>query len=116
MPNNLANVLKDIGYLDEAILNYEKSLEFQPNKAELHSNYSVALKMIKLDLALEAVDKAIALKPDMYDAHWNKALVLLAKKNFHDGWKHYEWRWKATNFDSYVLKHKNLVERKKEKC
>ena len=27
----------------------------------------------------------------------------LAGKNFKEGWKNYEWRWKATNFDSKYL-------------
>ena len=115
--NNLANVLKDIGYLDEAIINYEKALEFEPEKAELHSNYSVALKdKFELAKALVAVDKAIALNPQMYDAHWNKALVLLAGKNYQDGWKNYEWRWKATNFDSvYLQTSKPIWSGKKER-
>jgi len=102
--NNLANVLKDMGYLDEAIINYEKAIEMQPQKAELYSNYSVVLKdKYDLERAQVAVEKAIALKENFDDAYWNKALIQLSGKNFKEGWKNYEWRWKATNFDSVYL-------------
>jgi tetratricopeptide (TPR) repeat protein len=102
--NNLANVLKDTGFLDEAIYHYKKSIEFRPDKAELYSNYSVVLKdKYELEESLIQVEKAIELKPDFYDAYWNKALAQLAGKNYKDGWKSYEWRWKATNFDSTFL-------------
>jgi len=115
--NNLANALKDIGFLDEAIVNYEKSIEFQPEKAELYSNYSVALKdKFELDRSLKAIDRALELKPDFHDAHWNKALVQLAAKNYSEGWKNYEWRWQATNFDSiYLNTSKPKWDGKKEK-
>ena len=115
--NNLANVLKDMGYLDEAIFNYEKSIELQPQKAELYSNLSVALKdKHEITESLEKIEEAIALKKDFYDAYWNKALALLAGKNYSDGWKSYEWRWKATNFDStYLETNKPLWSGKKER-
>lgn len=102
--NNLANALKDVGFLDEAIFNYEKAIESQPQKAELHSNLSVALKdKFELSKALKVINKAIDLKEDFYDALWNKGLIQLSMKNYEDGWKSYEWRWKATNFDSTYL-------------
>lgn len=115
--NNLANVLKDMGYLDEAIHNYKKAIEYSPEKAELYSNYSVVLKdKLQLKESLEQVEKAIALKPNFHDAYWNKALAQLAGKNFAEGWKNYEWRWQATNFDSkYLETEKPAWNGKKEK-
>ena len=115
--NNLANVLKDTGFLDEAIYHYKKSIEFRPDKAELYSNYSVVLKdKYELEESLRQVEKAIELKPDFYDAYWNKALAQLAGKNYKDGWKSYEWRWKATNFDStYLETSRPLWDGKKER-
>lgn len=106
--NNLANVLKDMGYLDEAVSNYEKAIELNPSKAELHSNHAVVLKdKFELERALVAVEKAIELKEDFNDAHWNKALIQLSGKNYKDGWINYDWRWKATNFDSTFLNSSN---------
>ena len=52
-----------MGYLDEAIFNYEKSIELQPQKAELYSNLSVALKdKHEITESLEKIEEAIALK------------------------------------------------------
>lgn len=115
--NNLANVLKDTGYLDEAIMNYEIAIKFQPEKAELHSNHSVALKdKFELEKAMSAIEKALELDDSMADGHWNKSLIQLAGKNYQDGWKNYEWRWKATNFDSTYLKtEKPLWDGKRER-
>ena len=115
--NNLANVLKDMGFLDEAIINYEKAIERNPEKAELHSNFSVVLKdRFELERSMQAINKAIEIDPYMADAYWNKALIELCGKNFEDGWKSYEWRWKATNFDStYLPTSKPLWDGKREK-
>lgn len=115
--NNLGNVLKDLGYLDEAIENYQKAINIQPEKAELYSNHSVALKdKFLLDEALVSINKAIELKPDFSDAYWNKSLIQLTGKNFSEGWKNYEWRWKATNFDStYLTSSKPRWEGKQER-
>ena len=102
--NNLANALKDMGYLDEAIYNYKKAIEFHPTKSELYSNYSVVLKdKLLLDEAMDAINTSIELKPDFHDAYWNRSLIKLSKGDFEGGWVDYEWRWRATNFDSTYL-------------
>ena len=42
--NNLANVLKDQGKLDEAISSYRQALTLNPNHADAHNNLGNALK------------------------------------------------------------------------
>jgi tetratricopeptide (TPR) repeat protein len=44
--------------------------------------------------ALESFDRALALKPDLAEAHWNKALLLLELGDFARGLPEYEWRWR----------------------
>ena len=69
------------------LFHYKKSIEFRPDKAELYSNYSVVLKdKYELEESLRQVEN-VELKPDFYDAYWNKALAQLAGKNYKDGWK-----------------------------
>ena len=42
--NNLGIVLKDLGDLEAAIINYEKAIEIKPNYAEAYNSKGVALK------------------------------------------------------------------------
>ena len=108
--NNLGNALKEMGFLDEAIYYYEQAIKAPDAKLELHSNLGVALKdRGRFEEALAAFDRALELKSDYPDAYWNKALAHLASGNFQEGWKGYEWRWQATNFDSTYLPTKKPV-------
>jgi tetratricopeptide (TPR) repeat protein len=65
------------GDLDKAISDYETALERQPNLAEAHINYGVALYLQGDDAsALDAYNTAIALDTDkMAEALYNRALV-----------------------------------------
>ena len=102
--NNLANALKDMDYLDEAIFYYDQALKAPNAKIELYSNYGVALKDRGFfEKAMEMLNIALEKRNYYPDAEWNKALVHLAKGDFGSGWDAYDWRWKATNFDSKPL-------------
>jgi tetratricopeptide (TPR) repeat protein len=46
----------------------------------------------RLDDALATYNKAIALKPDVMPAYWNKSSVLLLMGQFEQGWRLYEYR------------------------
>ena len=116
--NNLGNATKEIGYLDEALYYYEQAIDAPNARVELYSNYGVALKNQSFyEKALTALNQAIEKSQTDYpDAHWNKALVYLAMRNFERGWKEYEWRWQATNFDStYITTSKPSWNKKKGK-
>ena len=116
--NNLGNATKEIGYLDEALYYYEQAIDAPNARVELYSNYGVALKDRGFyEKALTALNQAIEKSQTDYpDAHWNKALVYLAMRNFERGWKEYEWRWQATNFDStYITTSKPSWNKRKER-
>src|SRR5262249_52711066 len=60
-----------------------------------------ALTVLKrFDEALASYDKALALKPDYAEAHWNEALLRLLTGDFSRGWGKYEWRWETKEFPS----------------
>jgi hypothetical protein len=53
----------------------------------------VLLERMLLDEAEACFRRAIRLKPDYPDAHFNLAATLLAKGELQEGWAEYEWRW-----------------------
>ena len=57
----------------------------------------------KLEEAIEAYNKALAIKPDYAEAYNNMGLVLLATQNFSQGFKLHEWRWKTKERDGTFL-------------
>ena len=48
----------------------------------------------KLEEAIQAYTKAISIKPDYAEPHFNKSLQKLLLGDFASGWNLYEWRWK----------------------
>jgi tetratricopeptide (TPR) repeat protein len=89
---NLGTVLRDLGRAEEAMASFEHALRLGPNDPETHINIGVALfcDFGRVDDALARYDHALSLKPDSADALWNKALALLAKGEYREGWKLYE--------------------------
>jgi protein O-GlcNAc transferase len=70
--NNLGNVLKDQGKLDEAVSCYERALQLKPDGAAEHNNLGTAWKNRgKLDKAMACYQRAVQLKPDDASAHNN---------------------------------------------
>ena len=102
---NIGNALADQGKLEEAIEAYNKSLSLKPDYAEAHSNIGDALKdQGKLEEAIEAYNKSLSLKPDYAEAHSNMGYALLTVKDFNQGFKHHEWRWKTKRRVDHYLK------------
>ena len=72
--NNLGNVLRDKGLLDDAIAAHRQALSIKPDYAEAHSNLANALgDSGRLDEAVESLRHAIQLRPDFAEAHFNLA-------------------------------------------
>jgi protein O-GlcNAc transferase len=62
----------NLGQLDTAVKNYEKTLTIKPNYAEAHNNLGGTLQELgQLDAAVKSYKKALAIKPDFIEAHNN---------------------------------------------
>jgi tetratricopeptide (TPR) repeat protein len=81
---------------DEAIDCYRAVLALQPDAARAHYNLGNALGGLhRPEEALASFTRALELEPDLAEAHWNAALLRLLKGDFPNGWRDYEWRWRA---------------------
>jgi tetratricopeptide (TPR) repeat protein len=99
--NNLGNALLQKNQIDRALWCYQQALSLQPdNRFALTNLGNLLTDLHRFDEASVCYDRALVLAPHDTDAHWNKALLLLAQGNFLEGWPLYEWRWKLSNFDS----------------
>jgi Flp pilus assembly protein TadD len=82
MHNNYANILSDMGRLDEAVEHFYAALKLRPNSAEMHNNLANTLRKLgKTDDAIAHYEKAIELKPAFEVARYNLASIL-AERGF----------------------------------
>lgn len=56
--------------------------------------------MSRFDEALASFDRAIGLRPNLAEAHFNAALCLLLVGDLRRGWAKYEWRWQTDQLRS----------------
>ena len=81
--NILGIAHKELGFLDNAILAFNKALELNANYPDPYNNLGVALHAQgKLPEAVEAFNKALALKPDFSHAYNNIGNVYKDLGNF----------------------------------
>lgn len=72
-----ANAFLASGKMKEAVNNYNKVIEKDKDFFEAYVGLSIAYREIgQPDKALKAIDYAIKLKPDYYQAYYNKGLIL----------------------------------------
>lgn len=99
--SNLGNALKDLGRFEEAIACHDQSLKLAPGVAETYYNKGVAQKAAgMLREALATFEEAIRCKADHWEAHWDRALLLLHLGDLEKGWPAYEARWKLPHHRS----------------
>ena len=102
---NIGVALADQGKLEQAVEAYVKALAIKPDYAEAYCNMGLALsEQGKPEEAITAYNKSLAIEPNYADAHCNMGYALLAKKDFLQGFKHHEWRWKTKKRVDYFLK------------
>ena len=76
---NIGDYLDDLGAYKEAIVSYEKAIEFKPDLQEAWNNRGVILsKLGRNKEAIASYEKAIEFKPDLQEA-WNNRGVILSK-------------------------------------
>ena len=75
--NNFGNVLRDQGFLDEALIAYCSAITLDNDFAEAHTNLGLVLHAKgKTEEALIRHQKAIAIQPDYAEAHFNLGRAL----------------------------------------
>ncbi|MEJ2041088.1 MAG: tetratricopeptide repeat protein, partial [Desulfosarcinaceae bacterium] len=93
--NHLAICHMETGDFHKAEEELLVASRMDPNCAQTWCNLgNVQRKIHRFKDALESYGKAVALKPDFAEAHFNRALVFLLLGDFGPGWNAYEWRLK----------------------
>ena len=78
--NNLGNIQKETGRLEEAKASYKKALNLNPNYAEAYNNLGFTLWQLgRLDDAEVSYTKALTIKPDYAEALYNRGYLLFNK-------------------------------------
>lgn len=95
-----------IGYRQEdrfepAIECWKKALELQGDTVEVCSNMAgLYADRCQPNEALHWIDRALAIDPNMIEAHWQRGLVLLTLRKWAEGWDEYEYRLKLDTVDT----------------
>ncbi len=115
MPNhggaytNLGNVYNKIHEYKKAAKLHEKSIELDPKGSNAYSNVGTSYKYLGFtNKAIDAYKKAIELNPNFENAHFDLSTVYLAKENFEDGFKEYEWRFRKEEMRGHIIKYKHI--------
>lgn len=83
--------LTDKGQFDQAILEYRKALDVDPDYPQAHNNIALILKRQgKPDAAIWHLAQALRVDPDYADAHNNWGLALADMRNFDEAAGHYQ--------------------------
>ena len=96
---NRGNVHISLNRPAAAIADYDAARRTAGDSAPLLTNRAHALR--RLDRVTEAVAdllRALELRPDFAEAHFELALAQLALGDFASGWTEYEWRWATAAF------------------
>ncbi len=97
--SNMGNVHHRRGRYGEAADAFRAALAHGAAPAETSTHLGAALRGLGLyDDALQAHDQALRSKPDLAEARFNKALLLLGAGRLHDGWADYRARPSARAF------------------
>lgn len=91
---NLAEVYRVLGRVDEGLAAVRRASALAPSDPVCHFNEAM-LRYERMDTAdcIKAARRAIALKPDMPEAHMRLGQTLLLTGAFEEGWSEYEWRY-----------------------
>jgi tetratricopeptide (TPR) repeat protein len=89
--NNLGNALLQKGSVNEAMAQYQKALQINPDYAEAHNNLSNALlQKGNVDEAITHLQKALQIDPDYAYAHNNLGNALIQKGSVNEAMAHYQ--------------------------
>ncbi|MBT33897.1 MAG: hypothetical protein CMO01_29900, partial [Thalassobius sp.] len=88
--NGLGNLLLNTGKTEEAIKQYEKCVELNPNYKWAYFNLGLSYSTIDEEKSIEHYNKAIEIDPDYVDAHLAVGNIYLGKGLIEEAKTHYE--------------------------
>lgn len=92
---NLGNALYRQDQPERALIWYQRCAAVEPSHLQALNNIGKTFQDCgDIESALAWYDKALTLAPDYAEARFNRALALLAKGDYVQGWTEYEWRFK----------------------
>lgn len=96
---NLGAVLAGLERHEDAERHLKKALQRLPQNPDILFNIGrAAYAGGQLDRAVKFYRLAIEFAPDFAAAHHSLAHALLARGELAEGWREYDWRWRAKNF------------------
>lgn len=99
---NLGRTLDTLGRHAEAREHLIVATERNPVHADAWINLGNAQQNLgAFDEALACFDRALALTDRPAEVHVNRAMVLLNRGAFREGWREYEHRWETAGFSAY---------------
>ncbi|MBI1245130.1 MAG: tetratricopeptide repeat protein [Alphaproteobacteria bacterium] len=99
---NRANLRAGTGNLAGALADIERALALAPANVEAATSRGTILQRLgRIDEAIAAFRSVIALAPGYGDAHLNLALCLLLRGEYAEGWREFEWRWRARQMEGW---------------
>ena len=102
---NLGNALRDSGRMEEALTTYRQAIACRHDFAEVYSNVGNILKALgEVDEAIRHYEICLALKPELAAVQVNKAIAMLIKGDFAQGWVSHEWRWQWEGYSNTPLR------------
>jgi tetratricopeptide (TPR) repeat protein len=101
---SLGSIYQEQGRLDEAITCYQKALEINPDMDYALNNLGRAFRdKGRIQEAIDCFRKSLRLNPGNAFTHWNIGEALLLTGDFKQGWKEYQWLWKAVDVPQYNI-------------
>jgi len=96
---NRGNVLVRLNRPDQAIAAYDAAIGQAGESAQLLTNRAHALRRLdRVEQAVVDLQRAIALRPNFAEAHFELGMARLTLGDFAHGWSEYEWRWRTGTF------------------
>ncbi len=94
--NNFGDSSVKSSLFDQGLQALHRALEIKPDYVEALTNLGAALWGLgRLDDAKVHLRRAIELQPDVAMAHKNLGIISLLQDNYAEGWREYDWRWRA---------------------
>ncbi len=97
--NNLGVAFRHENYYPLARAAWEKALAIRPTVEVLANMATLSADMGDPADAITWCDKAIACDPQHWQSYWNKALAVLAQRQWGEGWDLYDYRRKLKSWD-----------------